>query len=269
MKLVAVVRPPARPDEAAHALAAATALTLAEARMRLAPEPPALLARLEDGAADALAAALRGAGVAAVAVDARCPGDGDRIAAHRVALGAAGVTFAPRAGAPETFAWPDVLAVLRGMRAARTEVEREEKTRRFSAATAIASGGVMFTHTSRETVRSASEALEQVILVYARDGRAATLADGALDFASCLGPRMQPAAAANMAELARLLREGAPRAFHDDRLLRLGRRPLPFLAAGESRTQRGGTTTTRSDSSGTLDTLAEVLRQAVAARLLP
>jgi hypothetical protein len=56
MKLVAIARAPQGPD-AAKALAEATGLTLAEARMRLAPEPPALLARLDADAAAAEAPA--------------------------------------------------------------------------------------------------------------------------------------------------------------------------------------------------------------------
>jgi hypothetical protein len=107
-----------------------------------------------------------------------------------------------------------------------------------------------------------------VILVYARDGRAAALAEGELDF-SCLGADMQPSSTANMAALAQRLRDRAKGAFHDDRLLRLGRRPLPFVAGRESRSRTAAGDTTRTDSSDSLDTLAEVLRQAVREGLLP
>jgi hypothetical protein len=75
MKLVAIVRTPSSLDEAARAVADAAGVTLAEARMRLAPEPPALLARLEAEEASRLVAALRKAGLSALAVDARCPTD--------------------------------------------------------------------------------------------------------------------------------------------------------------------------------------------------
>ena len=80
---------------------------------------------------------------------------------------------------------------------------------------------------------------------------------------------MQPSSAANMVELARRLRETARGAFYDDRLLRLGRRPLPFLAGGESRTETATSTTTRSDTTGSLDVLAEVMRQALVQGLIP
>jgi hypothetical protein len=268
MRLVALVRTAAAPDEAARALASATGLTAAEARMRLAPEPPALLARLDDAPAGALVAALRRAGLAVVAVDVACPTDRDRVAIERFDLDDAALTLLPRAGDPLVLPWPDISAILRGLRSERSEVERSEKTKRFSAATALATGGLKLTRTSTKVARSADETSEQVLLVYARDGRAATLAEGRLDFAS-LGAGMQPSSTANMAELARRLRERATAALYDERLLRLGRRPLPFLAAGDARTRSGATLTTRSDTRGTLDVLAEVMRQALAEGLLP
>jgi hypothetical protein len=268
MKLVAIVRTPALPEEAARAVVDATGLTLAEARMRLAPEPPALLARLEPDRADALVAALRKAGLAALAVDARCPTDEDRTVARAFALDDAGVTLTPRFGAAMRVEWTDVAAILRGVRASRSDVERSEKTKTFAVGTAVMTGGIVMTRTSAKTVRSSDEAIEQVILLYARDGRAATLAETQLDLSS-LGARMQPSSTANMVELSRLLRDGAKGAFYDERLVRLGRRPLPFVASAEFRSQTRTATTTRTDTSSALDALAEVMRKAVTEGLLP
>ena len=268
MKLVAIVRAPARPDEAPAALAEALGLVPAEARMRLAAEPPALLARLEPDRADALVASLRKAGLAALAVEVLCPTDRDRTVAQSFSFDGACVTFTPRFGDPMKVPWTDVLAILRGVRASRSDVARSEKSKRFSPGAAIATGGLLLTRSSTKTVRSSEESTEQVILVYTRDGRAAMLAERELAF-SCLGPGMQPSSTGNMVELARRLREGAKGAFYDERLLRLGRRPLPFLAGGESRTQTATAVHTRTDTSGSLDTLAEVMRQALVEGLLP
>ncbi len=268
MKLVAIVRTPKRPDEAAREVADATGLTLAEARMRLAPEPPALLARLEPDKANALVASLRKAGLAALAVDVRCPSDKDRTVAHTFVLNDLGVTFTPRFGDSMEVEWSDVLAILRGLRVSRSEFERSEKLKTVSAGAAVLTGGIVLTRMAPKTVRSSEEADEQVILVYTRDGRAATLAETQLDF-SCLGSGLQPSSTGNMVELARLLRERVKGAFYDERLLRLGRRPLPFLVHGESRSQTPTVTTTRTDTSGSLDTLAEVMRQALIEALLP
>lgn len=268
MKLVAIARAPARPGEAAAVLAEASGVALAEARMRLAPEPPAILARLEPDRADALVAALREAGLAALAVPERVPTDDDRVVARFLSLDEAGATFTSRSGDSMRTEWPDVLAVLRGVRSSRSDVERVEKVRNFSLGMAVATGGLKMTRTSTGTAQSSEESSEQVILVYGRDGRAALLAERALDF-SCLGTGMSPSSTGNMVELARRLREKGSGAFHDNRLLRLGRRPLPFLARGESRSRSGTTTVTRTDTTGSLDVLAEVIRQALVEGLSP
>ena len=268
MRLVALVKSPPDPEQAARAVAGATGLTLAEIRMRLAPEPPVLLARLADAEASALVAALRRGGLPALSVDARVPTDRDRTVARSFALDEGGATFTPRLGAALRVPWPDVQALLRGQRSWRSEVERTEKGTKFSIGTAVATGGLRMTRQVSTTVRSSDERVEQVILVYSRGGRTALLAEGELDF-SCLGSHLQPSSTANMRELAGRMRALAKGAFHDERLVRLGRRPLPFVAGGESRSGAAGVTRTERDSSGSLDVLAEILWQAVAAGLLP
>jgi hypothetical protein len=268
MKLVAIVRSAPDPGEAANAVARASGLTLAEARMRLAPEPPALLARLEEEKAAALVASLRKSGLAALAVGFPVPASKDRTVVRSFSLGDAGAVFVPRSGEPMQVQWADVLAIFRGQRASRSDVERTEKSKSFSAAAAVMTGGLKLTRTSTKTAHSLEESTEQVILVYGRDGRVAHLAEHQLEFSS-LGPGMHPSSTGNMVELARRLREKATGAFYDERLLRLGRRPLPFLAGGESRSQEGTVVTTRTETSGSLDVLAQVMRQALAEGLLP
>jgi hypothetical protein len=235
--------------------------------MRLAPEAPALLARLPPGEADALVLALRKVGVAALAVPARVPTDEDRVVARSFSLDDEGAAIASASANSMRVSWPEVLAILRGLRASRSEAERTERSRSFSVGTAIATGGLRMTRTTTRTVRSSDEATEQVILIYARDGGVAAFAERSIDF-SCLGPEMQASSTANMLELARRLRERAPSAFYDERLLRLGRRALPFLATGESRSQTAATVTTRTDTRAVLDVLAEVMRQGLVEGLL-
>ncbi len=268
MKLVVIAQAPARPEEAAQALAQGAGLVLAEARMRLAPEPPALVARLEPEKADALAAALRKAGLAALSMDSHAPSDRDRLVAHLVAFGAEGATFTSRTGTVMEVAWPDFLAILRGVRASRSETRQTERSRSLSLGMALATGGAILTRKTEKTVRSAAESIEQVILVHARDGRSAIIAGGEIDFA-CLGAALQPSATANMVELGRRLREGAKAAFYDERLLRLGRRPLPFIADVAWSSQTSAGVTRRSDTSETLDVLAEAMRLALVAGLMP
>lgn len=268
MKLVAIVKAPTQAEEAAAAVAAATGLTLAEGRLRLAPEPPALLARLEPAAADALVARLSSAGLTVLAIDAGVPTDASRLIAHRVAFTPEGVVFAPRFGDAVELAWPEVVAVLRGARESTSVTARAEKSTKLSVGMALATGGLKMTRTQTTTSLTSESAFQQVVLVYARDGRAAALIEGEVDF-TCLGAALQPSALGNMNALAIRLREQATAAFHDDRLLRLGRRPLPFVAGREARTGAGATTVTRRDTAASLDVLAEVLHQAVARGLLP
>jgi hypothetical protein len=268
MRLVAIVRTPERIEEAAGVLAVASGIALAEARMRLAPEPPTLLTRLEPAKADALVVALRGAGLAALAVPVGVPGDRDRLVARSFSFDDAGVTLTARSGESAQMAWTEVAAILRGVRSSRSEVERTEKSRNFSVGAALATSGLKITRTSTRTVRSSEESSEQVVFVYSRGGRTALLAERELDF-SCLGSGMSPSSTANMVEVARRLRTKAPSAFYDERLLRLGRRPLPFLARGESRSQTATTTVTRADTGAALDVLAEVMHRALVAGLLP
>src|SRR5438132_13720286 len=140
MKLVAIVRAPRRAEEAAKALADASRLTLGEARMRLAPEPPALLARLEPDKAAALVVSLRKGGLAALAVDVPCPSGKDRTVAHSFSFRDAGITFMPRFGASMQVLWADVLAILRGLRASRSDAERTEQSGRLSVANTVSTG---------------------------------------------------------------------------------------------------------------------------------
>ena len=267
MKLVALVQKPADPDTAARAFAAAAGLTAAEARMRLAPEPPAVLARLEPAAADVLVAALRQAGLAALAVELPVPTDDARTVARTFVVDAAGVSFTPRRGEALQLGWADVAAVLRAVRGKRAEVETTEKTRKLSPGAAVLTGGLALTRTTTKTVRSSEEAIEQVLLVIARDGRVAVVAEGRVDF-SCLGARMSPSSTANLQELARQLRERAQGGLHDDRLVRLGRRQLPFVAATDWRLEGGGSRTTLTDTSANLDVLVEIMRQGLALGLV-
>ena len=78
--------------------------------------------------------------------------------------------------------------------------------------------------------------------------------------------------AANVVAVGRLLRERAPNAFFDERLVKSGRRPLPVYlvgGGGETQVSQGGTTSTRMSTASGVDVLAEALFQAVVAGLLP
>ena len=267
MQLVATVRQAADVDAAVSALVTVAGMTAAEARMRLAPEPPALLARLPADRAAALVEALGRAGVVALAIDEDVPSDADRFQVRSFAFEDAGAHFTARSGATLTLAWAEVRLVLRGLRTARTTIEHTETSRTVSMGRAVLTGGLVMTKKTSSTVHGSEEDCEQFVLVHGDGGERVILGEETVEF-SGLGPLLQPARAANIGVVAQELKRRAPRAFHDDRLVRLGRRGLPFVLGGEHTVRAGDSEVRRSETRGSVDVLAEVLDRAVRAGLL-
>src|SRR5450432_108122 len=116
MKLVGLVAVPPDPARAVDVLVAKAGFAPAEARMRLAAEPPTVLTRMEDSQADALCAALRAAGLIALACPLPVPSDEDRMVARSFELGAEQATFHPRSGSPLSIDYATVTLLLRGLR---------------------------------------------------------------------------------------------------------------------------------------------------------
>jgi hypothetical protein len=258
MHLVASIRPASDLEAAVAALEASAAMTKAEARMRLAPEPPALLARLPPENAAGLVTALGRAGLPALAVDEDVPSDSERFQVRSFAFEAGSGQFTSRTGEALAVPWDDVRLVLRGVRTSRTTTEHTETRQKLAPGRAVLTGGLVFTKKTTSTVRNVQEDSEQFLLLHT-DAVRLILGEQALEF-SGLGALLQPARTANLGVLEQELRRRTARAFHDDRLLRLGRRKLPFILGGNER---------RSDTRGVVDVLAEVLDQAVRTGLLP
>jgi hypothetical protein len=258
MYLVASIRPASDLEGAVAALVASTAMTKAEARMRLAPEPPALLARVPPEDATRVVTELGRAGLPALALDEDVPSDAERFQVRSFAFEAASGEFTSRTGETLGVPWDDVRLVLRGVRTSRTTTEHTETRQKLAPGRAVLTGGLVFTKKTTSTVRNVQEDSEQFLLLHT-DAVRLFLGEQALEF-SGLGPLLQPARTANVGVLQQELRRRTPRAFHDDRLLRLGRRTLPFVLGGNER---------RSNTRGVVDVLAAVLDQAVRTGLLP
>jgi len=267
MQLVASVGQATDLEAAVSALVTTAGMTAAEARMRLAPEPPAMLARLPEDRAGGVVAALVQVGLPALTIDERVPTDGDRFQVRSFAFEPAGARLTARDGETLTLPWDEVRLVLRGIRTARTTSEHTESSRRLALGRAVLTGGLVMTKKTTSTVRGSEEESEQFVLVHGRTGQRVMLGEKMLEF-SGLGALLQPARTANIGVLAQELRRRTPDAFHDDRLVRLGRRALPFIIGGESVSRSGGTEVRRTDTRGSVDVLAEVLDRAVQAGLL-
>lgn len=266
--LVASVRTATDVEAAAAVLGKAAGLTLAEARIRLAPEPPAILASMAPGPADALVAELRRVGLAVLALEGTAASEGTRVMARTAVLGPVAGTFQARTGAPVELPWAEVVTVLRGASSVRSETAVTQKSKQFSLSTALATQGLKMSQTVERTARTQQEETEQVLVLQGRGGQRVLLRERELDF-SCLGPALQPTRTANMGALWQLLKQRTPGAFQDERLLRLGRRPLPMFLGGETHAKDGKVEQTRTDTASGMELLAEVLFRAVREGLLP
>ena len=207
----------------------------AEARMRLAPEPPAVVQRLDPLAALALAAALTKAGAPALAVD---PEAADApIVARSFELGPAQVTFFARDGGETEVSYGDIRLILRGMRMSSGFSVRTEIERKFSLGTALLTQGLKMTKTEKKEVRTETTTPFHAAMVYGPWG-SLLLDEAELTYQS-LGPALKPSRLENLSTLVGELRKRSSVAVYDDRLLRLGPRPLalglgdPFMVVAE------------------------------------
>ncbi len=226
MKFVAVTKPPADVAAAVKVLCTLTAQVPAEARMRLAGEPPMIVARLADEEADALAAGLVAAKIDALALDVEVPTDDERLVARGFAFESAVFELLPRTGEPLRTPYGEIELLLRGVRVHQGTHTRTETKRKLDIGRALLTQGLMITKVEKHEVISRTENPEHFLLVYAASGVGA-INEEEVTFQS-LGKELQPSRLANVVFVTEKLRRLAPQARYDDRLLRLGRRPLAF-----------------------------------------
>ena len=238
--LVVLIERPRDPGPAVALLVAQAGLAPAEARMRLAPEPPAVVIRTEDAAATAMAEALTKAGAPALAIDLQkraAP-----VLARSFELGPGQVTFFGRTGDETEMNYGDIRLILRGLRMTSSEVIKTETTRKFDLGKAIVTQGLSMTKVEKREVRSEVKNPLHAAMVHGA-GVAVLLDEAELIYQS-LGPALKPARLENFNTLVGELRRRAVAARYDDRLLRLGARPLPL------------------EPSDPFDAIAEILNQA-------
>ena len=261
MKLVATLTTPTPLETRAQELAAETGGTLAECRLRLVGEPPVPFARLEDAAADALAARLRAKGWSVGTCPLPTPSDASRLVARTIEFLPGEVRFTPRTGEPLTIRDAELAVLLRGLRLAKESTNAVVKERKFSMSNAVLTQGLKMTKVEKREVKSSVETTEHFLLAYDLTGRCVAIYDSQVAFGA-LGPHLQSTKLGNMQFITQELQRRSPQARYDDRLLRLGKRPLPFIASGERST--GGLTSTQThvDTSGSIDVIAYLLANA-------
>ena len=158
--------------------------------------------------------------------------------------------------------WTDVVGLVRAVHRTRVEAIETSKERKFSLGRAALSGGVLMSKTTTKTKTLATEEREQVLYVFRHGGMPLLMSQSRLRYDG-LGAELRPVQIENFTTLIRLLRERAPDAGYDERLL--GPRPRPGL----DRVVAGPRGTSSSSSSDGVDLLAHLIAMALARTARP
>jgi hypothetical protein len=219
MYVVALTRRSATPIEAdAAALAPVLGRSAYEARLALAAPPPAVLLETPDvDAARSLLALLRQRGHGAVACDTASVTPSENMITPRnfrfdemclIADEQPGIEYAA------------VAALLRATHARRQENTSERTEKKLSLARSALTGGVVNTKSVTVTERSVVHEREQVLYVMNRSGSGhVILRETRLRYAG-LGTQIGMSTTENFGSVVNLMRERAPSALFDDRLLK-------------------------------------------------
>ncbi len=232
MHIVVLLSWPSPVEDSAALLARHASLSLYEARTRLAADAPRVGAAYADRAtADALAAELGAHGFAVAVLDARAiEHDEDRDMIASLAFGPDALDVTLRDGRTRTVRYDALARILQGARLSTASVTEETKSKTFSAGRALLSGGlIMRKETVTSTTRTA-ETREAFVYLYEAGARPALAMYERRTHYGFLGAQLQASAAANFATVLALLRQHAPDARLDQRLMRppaIGFMPLP------------------------------------------
>jgi hypothetical protein len=223
-------------------LAADLATTVYEARLRLAAGLPCVVLSTPDRErALEMLGKLRGRGHGAVAFDARAVVSASSMVTVRRYRWAEDALELDREGAapsgPDRLLYTEMSVLLRAMHRSSHERRRDVKEVQLRPGAAIATGGLIMTKTVHKQVRKAVEAREQVLYLFRRGGTPWLLRENASQSAA-LGDAMHPTRALNFAASVQRLRERAPEAPYDERLLAVKRLPEVPAQPGKSEDDR-------------------------------
>jgi hypothetical protein len=253
--LVTLLTGEAMDDARLAQLATDLGLVAYEARMTVAAGYPAVLATMADASrAHDLVATLRAHGGDAVACDANEVVSSDAmVALDKFTLDA----HAIRAGRQE-LVWGDVLCLLRASHRARSSTETKTTETKFSAGKSLLTGGLSNTTTVTKHAKESSESREQVLYVFRRSGQTPWVLREYSRYEG-LGSALARTTIENFATTVRLLRERAPDAVYDERLVSRARVPERALRRGTA----AQSTVTHSSASG-VDVLAHLVALSIA-----
>jgi hypothetical protein len=242
-------------DAGAARLGADLELTAYEARMTVAQGYPAVVATRADAErASILVARLRAGGCDAVGVDSNeiVPSEA-MIAMDRFAFEPGAVVVGR-----ERLELADILCLVRATHRTRSETETTTTERRFSAGRSLLTGGLSNTTTVTKRATESAESREQVLYVFRRSGQTPWILREQGRHYEGLGEARGRTAVENFATTTRLLRERAPTAAYDERLV--GRARFAERSAVHG---TGARSTVTSSSAAGVDALAHLVALAV------
>lgn len=242
-------------DDEAPALAADLRMTTYEAALLLRAATPTIVLRTDDrGRATDLLLAMRGRGHEVVAFDDAAVVDSEAMTRPRSFRLEADALVS--VGQPESrLPFVDLLAIVRAEHQTTTETVVATKERTLSLGRAALSGGLVASKTVTKERAQSVEQREPVAYLFRRSGEPPwLLASGRLRY-DALAPHVRPSQLENFEALIGRLRESAPSAAYDARLLAV-RAPSKLRSDG-----RGAS---RATSSSGVDVLAHVVAMAVA-----
>ena len=150
--------------------------------------------------------------------------------------------------------YDDVAVLLPALHRRHVEKLSEQKERKFNAARAVMSGGLVMGKTVTRTTHATSDEREHVLYAFRASGEPPWILREHETHYTALESRKGPSTLENFNTAVTMLRERAPRAVYDDRLMLARRVPETAKLAGDSRAK----ITTTSSASG-IDLLAHLL----------
>lgn len=230
MHLVAIAELAGTAELATGPLATALETTAYELRLVLNAGLPAVVtATVDEARANRAAAAIVRHGHVAVACDRADVTPSARMTSLR-SFRLEADCLRPDAGSGARLPYADIGALLRATHRSTTETTETVKERKFRPVMAAATGGLVLSKKTTREVTTRIELREQVLYVFPRTGSAPWILREREAHYGGLGADLSPSSAASFQTTIARLRERAPHAKYDERLM--SGRPIRGVAEG-------------------------------------
>ncbi|MBX3192573.1 MAG: hypothetical protein KF819_36650 [Labilithrix sp.] len=261
MDVVALLTLGTSVEAEAAVLAPDLGITVYETALLLRVASPIPLLRTDDRArALDLVAKLRARGHDAIACDGAtvaASGSMTRVRSFRLEAGA--LVNADAEGKTSRLPWDEIMALVRAVHRTRSErIEKSVQTK-VSFGRAALSGGLGAIKTTTKETKHTTDDRENVLYVFRRFGAPWLIEQSSARYEG-LGSDLRPSQTENFTTLVRRLRESAPHAPFDERLM---------IPRGSSETMRASATGHQQSTAGAVDLLAHLVAMAITRSLSP